>query len=114
MPEEEVELAGGNVRCLEEAEVQVQVKKAAALNLLEQQKKTIALEEDDHLSGGEDMVGAGELSSAIAVTNGDTSRMNVLKVNQQVGEELMLLSQRMLRRHPKKQRIHQKQAKPWC
>eukprot|EP00253_Pinus_taeda_P029988 PITA_29988 len=54
---------------------------------------------------------AGELSSAIVVTNWDTSRMTVLKVNQQEGEELMLLSWRMLRRHLKKQKTHRKQGK---
>lgn len=90
------------------------MKKAAALSLLEQQNRTIAPEEDDHLSVGEGMVGAGELSSAIAATNGDTSRMNVLKVNQQAEEELMLLSQRMLKQHLRKQKMHQRQVKLWC
>ena len=114
MPGEEAELEEGEVRFLAGAEVQVQVKKAAVLSLLAQQRRTIALEEDDHLSEGEEMVGAGGLSSAIAAKNWDTSRMTVLKVNQQVEEELMLLSQRMLRQHLKKQKMHQRHVKLWC
>ena len=82
MPGEEAELAGEKERFLVEAEVQVQVKKAAVLNLQEQQRRTIALEEDDRPSEGEEMVGAGELSSAIVATSGGTSHMTVLKVNQ--------------------------------
>jgi len=81
MPGEEAELAEGKVRFLAEVEVQVQVKKAAVLSLLAQQRRTIALEEDDRLSEGEEMVGAGELSSAIVATSWDTSHMTVLKVN---------------------------------
>ena len=60
------------------------------------------------------MVGVEELSSDIGATSGGTSRMNVLKVNQQVGEELMLPNRRKRRHRLRKWRMHQKQVKPWC
>ena len=109
-----MDLAGEKARFLAEVEVQVQMRRVAVPNLLAQQRRTMALERDDQLSEGEDLVGAGELSSAIVVTNWDTSRMTFLKVNQQVGEELMFLSLRMLRRHLKKQKTHRRQGKLWC
>jgi len=114
MPREEEELVGEKEKYLEEAEAQLQVKRAAVLSLLVQQRGTIAHEEDDHLNEDEEKVGAEELSSAIVAIRWDTCRMTVLKENQQEGEELMLLSRRMLRQHRQKLRMHQKQAKPWC
>ena len=114
MPEEEVDLAEERGRPLVEAEVQVQLKRAAVLNLQEQQKRTTALEEDDQPSEGEEMVGAEELSSAIGAKSGGTNRMNVLKVNQQVGEEHTLLNLKKQRHNHRKWRMHQKLVRPWC
>ncbi len=99
-------LSGEKARFMAEVEVQAQMRRAAVPNLLVQQIRTTATGKDDQLREGEDLVEAGELSSAIVVTNWDTSHMTVLKVNQQAGEEPMLLSQRMQRRNLKKRRTH--------
>ena len=108
MPKEEADLAEEREKILVKVEERVPMRKAAVPNLQEQQKRTTALEEDDQPNEGEEMVGAEERSSAIGAKSGGKNRMNVLKANQQVEEELMLLSLRKRKHLLRKWKIHRR------
>jgi len=115
MLEEDVVLAEVGDSPLAKVGMPTAMKRVAVRKLRDKLKGKVTLQEEGHTNEDEVMAEADEMPiSVTGVISGDTSPLNVLKMNKlDIGEHMFLSSIKQRHCH-KRWKICLKQGKPWC